>query len=279
MKNALFASLFFLSLTCFSQQSINMTVSDVKETRQMLQDFSSIDLNVAIQGVKVNDENRVKIKEITSATDDKGNELKQKEDFFNIGYNTNNLINIKLEAPSRNATKIKTVTGVLKYFSPSEENGSKVTIKNIAEAYHKDLLKDDKNIKLVLLDREKLLEAVNDENSYKKYKKELQKRGNLNNAIIETKNSFKDYLDKFSSFGYGDYLSFYIEDNDKKIVSVSVKNKQNETVSFILSRPDTNIALVTINDKLSPDWTMEILVENDKSLKEYKFSLSDIVLP
>lgn len=279
MKNTLFASLFFLSLTCFSQQSINMTVSDVKETRQMLQDFSSIDLNVAIQGVKVNDENRVKIKEITSATDDKGNELKQKEDFFNIGYNTNNLINIKLEAPSRNATKIKTVTGVLKYFSPSEENGSKVTIKNIAEAYHKDLLKDDKNIKLVLLDKEKLLEAVNDENSFKKYKKELQKKGNLNNAIIETKNSFKDYLDKFSSFGYGDYLSFYIEDNDKKIVSVSVKNKQNETVSFILSRPDTNIALVTINDKLSPDWTMEILVENDKSLKEYKFSLSDIVLP
>ena len=273
------AILSLISKTTFSQE-INLFIKDIKEERHLEQEDSFIELTSIIKGIKVNDLNQIKIKEITNAVDNNGNILKKMESFFGDDYSSSNQLKIKLEAPSRKSNKISSLEGVIKYFSPSESNGSKIIINNLLDNYNKNLLrKKHSDIKLILIDKE-ALQKLKDENEkeYNKKIEELKKEGNLGEGLAETVGVFKQFFEGFSNFGSGESLSFYVEDKNKEIVEIFIYNEEGEKMNYGRSK-NNNKLTISLREKPTSDWKIEVLIENDKSLKEYKFSLNNIILP
>lgn len=268
-----------LSKFSFSQE-VNLFIKDVKEERRLEQGDSFIELKSIIKGVKIDELNQVKIKEIIIAKDDNGNTLERKESYFGDDYSSKNEVTVKLEAPSRNASKISILEGVIKVFSPSQSNGSQVIVTQPLQNYNKNLLsKYYSDTKLTLIDKEafqKLKEE--DEKEYKKQIEKLKKDGGLKEGMAETIDAFKQFFDGLSGFGSGESVSFYIEDDKDKIVEILLYNGQGKKMNYGSSSGGNSLTIST-KEKIDEDWKIEILIENDKSVKEHKFSLTNIILP
>ncbi|MBA6156043.1 hypothetical protein H3Z83_05855 [Tenacibaculum sp. S7007] len=265
---------------CYSQD-INLFIKDIKEERHLEQEDSFIELTSIIKGIKVNNLNQVKIKEITTAVDDNGNILKKMESFFGDDYSSSNQLKIKLEAPSRKSSKISSLEGVIKYFSPSESNGSKIIITNLLDNYNKNLLrKKHSDIKLTLIDKEALQKLKEeDEKEYNKQIEKLKKEGGLGEELAETVGAFKQFFEGFSNFGSKESLSFYIEDKKDEIVEIFIYNGEGKKMNYGSSRMGKNKLTINLREKVASNWKIEVLIENEKSLKEYKFNLINIILP
>lgn len=116
-----------------------------------------IEFESIIKGVKIDELNQMKIKDIIIAKDNNGNTLGRRESYFGDDYSSKNEVTIKLEAPSRNASKISSLEGVLKVFNPYQSNGSQIIITQPLNNYNKNLLsKYYSDIKLTLIDKEAL---------------------------------------------------------------------------------------------------------------------------
>lgn len=267
--------------TMFSQE-VNLFVKDIKEERHLEQEDSFVELKTIIKGLKIDEFNQVKVKNISKAIDDSGNKLKKKESFFGDDYNNSNEITLKLEAPFRKSTKITLLEGTIKHFSPSESNGSKIIINNPLKKYNKNLLKKNKlGVKLILVDK-KTLEKLKkeDEKKYNEELKKLKKEGGLGEGLAETINIFKDFFESFSNFGSSEKsLSFYIDDKEDKIVEILIYNEKGKKMNYGSSKMGSHNLTINLKDKVTENWKIEVLVENEKSLKEYKFTLTNIILP
>lgn len=80
-KLILIAILSSISQVSFSQE-VNLFAKDIKEERHLEQEDSFVELTSVITGLKIDDFNQVKLKGITSATDEDGNILKRVESFY-----------------------------------------------------------------------------------------------------------------------------------------------------------------------------------------------------
>lgn len=243
---------------------------------------SFIEITVLVQGIKVDEQNNVKIKEIVQAKDDVGTTMKRVSSFFGDRYESNNQLKIRLEVPSRQASKISVVEGSIKDFSPSEANGSRIVVRNISQMNNKNLLsKYASDVKLTLIDAEafnKMKEA--DEKMMNKEIEKLKKEMGLGDEVEATIDAIKQFIDGFSSFGSsGESLSFFVDDANEKIVEILILNAKGEKMNYGSSRMGKDRLTLNVREKIADDWRIEILLENEKSMKEYKFKLENIILP
>lgn len=269
-----------ISKVVFSQE-INLFIQNIKEERSMSSEDSFIELTTIINGLRTDEFNQVKIKEITKAIDDQGNSLKRLESFFRDDYDQSNEIKIRLEAPARKSIRIKLIEGYIKYFSPSEDNNSKLIIKDLLDKYNENLLSSYySDIKLTLIDKEALRKAKEgDEKEYKKQIDKLIKEGGLSEALVGTVDVFKQFFEGFSSFGSDEILSFYMEDKEDKIIEINIYNKKGENIKYGSSRSGDHNLTISLREKATSGCKIEILIENEKAVKELKFSLTNIILP
>ncbi len=270
-----------ISKIAFSQE-VNLFINDIKEERHLRQEDSFIELSSFIQGLTVDDLNQVKLKNISSALDDNGNVLKKMEGFFGDDYSSRNELTIKLEAPSRKSNKLLTVEGSFKIFSPSEANGSIIKISNPLDLYNKNLLpKDFTDVTLTLVDKEALKKLrEEDDEEFKKQIEQIKEETGLGEGVAESFiGAFKQFFEGFSNFGSGESMSFYVEDEKDKIVEILIYNGTGEKMNIGSSRMGKNNLSIDLKEKVASDWRIEIMVENEKSIKEYNFSVSNIVLP
>lgn len=277
-KILLISVLSFVSKIAFSQE-INLFIKDVKEERRLEQENSHIELTAIVKGLKVDDSNRIKIKEV-AAIDSEGNALQKVEDFFGDDYNNRNEIKLKLEAPSRSAIKISSLEGVIQSFNPSENNGSKLIISNPLNYYNTNLLgKNNPDVKLTLIDKDAIKKLKDkDDKEYTKQIKKLKNEGGLGEGLADTVDAFKLFFEGFASFGSEESLSFYIEDDNDKIVEILVYNAKGEKMNYGRGQMGNKLT-INLKEKVASDWKIEILIENEKSVKEYKFNLANIILP
>lgn len=262
-------------------QDVNLFVNDIKEERHLESDKSFVELSALIKGIKIDEFNQVKIKSITNAAADDGSTLQKKESFFGDDYSNNNELDIKLEAPTRKATNLVNIEGVLKYFSPTEANGGKVVVKNPLNYYNKNLLgKKYKDVKVTLVDKaalEKLKEK--DEKEYQKKLNELKESGVIAEGMAETVDAFKQFFDGFGSFGNENALSFYVEDPNEKIVEILIYNADGEKMNYGSSKYGSHKLSISLKEEAQPNWTIEVLVESEQALKELKFKIANVLLP
>jgi len=262
-------------------QNINLFVKEIKEERHSDQNDNFIELTTLVNGVKIDDEHKIVIKKITKAIDNKGNSLKKIEDFFGDDYSSNSEIKIKLEAPQRSSTRIVTVEGVLKYFTPSETNNSIVIIQNPLNQFNSNLLeKHSSNVKLTLIDKESLEKLKEeDENEYKKKIEKLKADGVIKEEEAETIDVFKQFFEGFSNFGGSkESLTFYVQDAKDEIIDILIYNNQGEKMNYGRSQMNNKLT-ISLREMPKDDWKIKIVIENIESVKELNFKLTDIILP
>ena len=262
-------------------QDVNLFVNDIKEERYLESNKSFVELTALIKGIKVDDLNQIKIKSITTAAADDGSTLQKKESFFGDDYSSDNEFKIKLEAPTRKATKLVNIEGILKYFSPTEANGGKVLVKNPLTYYNKNLLsKKYKDVKLTLIDKaalDKLKEK--DEKEYQEKIEELKKSGVMAEGMAETVGAFKQFFDGFGNFGNENALSFYVEDSNEKIVDILIYNAEGKKMNYGRSKNGAHKLSISLSEEIQANWTIEILIESEQALKEHKFKIASVLLP
>lgn len=280
-KIILITLLYFLSNSTFSQE-VNLIIYDIKEERHLRQENSFIELTSTINGLDIDNLNQVKLKNITSALDDNGNVLDKMESFFGDDYSTKNELTIKLEAPSRKSNELLTVEGIIKLFSPSEANGSIIKISNPLDLYNKNLLpKNITDVTLTLIDKEALKKLrEEDDEAFKKQIEQIKEETGLGDGVAESFiGVFKQFFEGLSNFGSGESMSFYVDDEKDKIVDIIIYNGTGELMNMGSSRMGKNNLSINLKEKVASDWRIEVMIENAKSIKEYNFSLSNIVLP
>lgn len=282
MKRAFLILLTFFLAEKTHCQEINLFIKDIKEERHLDENDSFIEFETLVKGIKVDEFNQIKVTKITQAEDDKGRVLKKKESFFGDDYSSDNKLKIKIEAPSRSSTKIKSLKGIIKYFSPSISNNSKIVFENIRKYFNKNLLKKKHpSVKLTLIDKEALEKLKKeDEKKYQKELEKLKKQGEIGDGLAEVANVFKDLFEGFSNFGNSDEsLSFYVDDKNDEIVEILVFNDKGEKINYGSSRYGSNRLTISLKEKITDKSRIEVLVENDKAVKEYNFELNNIILP
>lgn len=280
MKCKLILLLALFATEGFSQE-VNVMVTDIREERALDQYYSGIELTLKLNGITVDENRRVKIGKITKAVDNLGNTLSEKTSSFGQDYKDRNEVSFKLTAPLRNATELSTVEGVISYFSPTVENKGKVEVTKPLDRYNSNFLKGaDPSVKLILIDEEGLKKMKSEnEATFNKEMERLKKENAIEEKVEGLMSGFKDFFDGlFNSGSYGSALNFYVEDPEKKIVSINVYDEKGTKVSNGYFSSGSQMS-ITLNEEPKNTWRVDVLLENPKALKEYKFKLNNVFLP
>lgn len=267
------ATLSLISQGSFSQD-VGLSVKDIKEVRHLEQEDSFLELTLEIAGVKVDATNKVKLKEITRATDEEGNALRRIESFFGEDFNNRNQLALKLSAPSRKSGKLSSLEGIIEVFSPSESSGTKVVIENPLDYYNKNLLgKSSTDMKLTLVEEEK----EDEPNEFDEQVEKLKEEGAVDEGMVGVLDAFQELFESSDSESR-ESISFYTEDDEDEIAEILIYDGQGEKMNNGYKKINDDLTIF-LEEKVAADWKIVILIKNEKSLKEYKFSLTDIVLP
>lgn len=281
MKTLLLSLCFILCQSISFAQNANVFVTDIREERELNQKNSVLQLHIKVNGIAVNENKKIKIGSLLKANDNTGNELKQVLGSFDNEYSDANEVVLKLQAPMRNATQLSVVEGTLKYFTPTKSNKGITEIAQPLDKYNTNLLKNLKaGISLILIDEQglKKLKAEN-ETAYNKAVEKLKKENPDADKMVELVGGFKGFFESLFSYGsYGPTLTFLVDDPSKKIVQINVYNEKGEKMNNGWSSGDRQLTIM-LSAPLQNSWKIEILLENNQSLKELKFKLAQVYLP
>jgi len=289
MLNSKIFSLILLSVlmqnTSLSQQ-VSCFVSSIKDDRNTDQTRGRLELSTNVNGIQINDYNKIKLSEITSVKDDLGNSLYQKKSYYSRDkkYSSDNKITITLTSPLRKAQRIVVLEGKIKYFMPSEELKSIIKISNPLDLYNNNLMKNTKNLKIVLIDKKKL-KNLKDKNEaeYNKTIKKLQEQGEIGNSLAETIDAIKSVFNEksYASFNRDNIkgsFDFYIKDPNGKLIDIEVYNENNEEISYG-SSSSNSIKTINLREEPKNSCYIKFILENEASVKEIPFKIENIMLP
>lgn len=288
----LFAMVFLVSGAVFSQE-FNLFLQSIDEDRYYgksrimyhTDSISTITLTAMVNGITLDKNHLIKAKEI-KAVDNKSNPLAliSSNFYYDNHYQGNKKLEIKLEAPARNATKID-MQGSLLYFNPTEKNKGKVIIRDILNRPGENLLKNIyPNAELVYTDTDELLnlkaemeKLINSE--VEKRKIEVGEISEEEQREIEyTRQLFNDMFDLSDSrFAYT--ITFQSNENIKDAYfSFAIFNAEGKSISSGYSSVD-NLYQYHLTEPPTEGCYIQLIKEVDSATRELKFDIKNIILP
>lgn len=291
-KIVLFAMAFLVSGFVWSQ-NFNLFLQSIDEDRYSgesrimyhTDSSSTITLTAMVNGIRLDENHLIKLKEV-KAVDDRSNSLAfiSSNLYYDTRYQDDKNLEIKLEAPSRNATKID-VQGSLLYFNPTEKNKGKVIIRDILSRPGKNLLAGIyPNSELVYIDTDELInlkakmEKLLDSEVEKRKKQVGEISEEEKRQITYTRQLFNDMFDVSNNrFGYT--ITFQSNENIKDTYySFMICNAEGKSISSGYSSAD-NLYQFHLIEPLAQGCYIQILKELDAATTELKFDLTNIILP
>lgn len=278
--------LFFSSWLLMSHaQTPTFEIKAITEERRLdiFASGNSIELEFEVKDVEINKTHLIKLNTIGKAIDSNNELLEKKRVSFGYTYQSKNEIRIALEAPLRSAESIKEISGTINYFTPSEENGSKIIVHNPLEHFNSNLLKSiNTDVKLLLVDKAALDELEKkDKAAYMDKLKALkldQFAEGLEKTASGLQSLFEDLFKEFEPSSKDEFI-FYVEDKSGKLVDILIHNDKGEPMQngrTLIGEYKQKISLREIPQK---DWTITILLENEASIKVLDFIIFNIQLP
>lgn len=278
---------------CVWSQDFNLFLERIDENRNSGKSrvlfhpdsVSTIILTAMANGITLDKNHLIKVKEI-KAVDNKSNSLALiSSNFYNDNrYRDDKKLEIKLEAPARNATKID-MQGSLLYFNPTEKNKGKVIIRDILNRPGENLLKNIyPNAELVYTDTDELInlkaemeKLINSE--VEKRKKEVGEISEEEQREIEyTRQLFNDMFDLSDSrFAYT--ITFQSNENIKDAYfSFAIFNAEGKSISSGYSSVD-NLYQYHLTEPPTEGCYIQLIKEVDSATRELKFDIKNIILP
>lgn len=277
--SGLLSLLLSFTLLAASAQKVSMAVEQTIENRVGSESgavASNLTVSVKVSGLKTDAGHFFKIGEITRAVDNLGNTVTIDE-WRHDQYTEENTLHLRLISAERKATEISVLEGTLKYFNPTVANKGLVNVDKPADKLGTNLLKGKySDIALVLLDRKKLqeLKAGND----KAYRQQLDKLKKEYGPGAESIGELEEVLED-PDFGYDNEVFIFFHDPKNQIVNLIIRNAADQWLSYGNTATENHISFSLGDETFDNTLKIELNIENPQSMKEYPFTLKNIILP
>ncbi|ESU25627.1 hypothetical protein FLJC2902T_30760 [Flavobacterium limnosediminis JC2902] len=247
----------------------------------------SITINAIVDTLEINETNTIEILSATAKNND-GQIIKSSEAYPDMYYhNFDRWIQIIFKSQPKPIYSLDSLKVKIKYFTPTEENKSLITINNPLEKFNLNLIENEyPKKKFIILDFYTL------KNLKKKNKKEYK---TLIEKIEERNKVAKDSIALFMNMAFQEYkkipnselkkkLLIYIEDEGRQIQKIATYDKNGMNMDFggyyIWSKSYTSLLQIkSYNSIPENNWMIKLYIENEKSTKEIELKMENIVIP
>lgn len=246
-------------------QDIDISLKKVAELRTSAPEDRALNLTLSLSGIAPDWERCIRLSD-GYALDEKGNRFAWIDQWSDDDYQYYQHVNLSLELPSRRVKQLQRLEVTFNLLTPSENESSLLKFKGFQEQLNKDLLAGHyKDIAFVPMDSLSLVTLDASQWSAEE---------------VDRLRSYLPALPNTTSTPSPHSIHFLIFDPDGQILQINFYNGQGEKQTprgprwGLLSKsfyfPDTPIGA---------DWSVELIIENEASVREYTLQLFDIGLP
>jgi hypothetical protein len=224
---------------------------------------------------------------LKKAVDETGRDLlpekKADEDFQSIG---NSQLKLALKTPARAAAAVKEIAGEVQLFVPTRDPAAIVTVDRVVSRMDKPIdspaLKAQKIAIRVVSPKAHRAAAKKREAEFEKemekHKEEVKKEAGDDKTAEALMALVKGFSGMMNEVGEND-LILEIEDDQKKILDVSVVGGNGATIDTRGSMSSGGLRILQFGEKLPADAKLKLLLQTRKSIVSSPFTLANVPLP
>lgn len=269
----------FLLGCCLSAMAQKVSVYSVSEQRSTADGYfgNRCEIELKITGDEVRKYKLAKISTLTKAIDDLDLDLWDDDanDFEYEEIEEGARVRLVTKVPSRKATVIKELSGVIHLYNPTEANGGTIKISDYQLKANTNLLPETAGVKVVYLTKASMDQYTKDQKTKKEA--ELNK---LSGVAKEMAELLIQAFEGLSDFGDDPNQATFILDGDEnKLVDLYFEDASGKKIDRNGYTKSGNIIAYYFDEKPDAKWKLVLNVETTASIKKVPFTLSDIDLP
>jgi hypothetical protein len=193
---------------------------------------------------------------------------------------------LALKNPARGAAAVKEIAGEVQLFVPTRDPAAVVTVDRVVSRMDKSIdspaLKAQKIAIRVVSPKAHRAAAKKREAEFEKemekHKDEMKKEAGDDKTAEALIALVKGFSGMMNEVGEND-LILEIEDEQKKLLDVSVVGPKGETIDTRGSMSSGSLRILQFGEKLPADAKLKLLVQTRKSIVSSPFTLANVPLP
>jgi hypothetical protein len=267
-------------------QGVRVSAGTIEDRRTTGRFFAGLEIELKLTGDDVADAKSARI-HLTKAVDETGRNLlpeqKPDEDFRSVGSSQ---LKLALKNPARGAAAVKEIAGEVQLFVPTRDPAAVVTVDRVVSRMDKSIdspaLKAQKIAIRVVSPKAHRAAAKKREAEFEKemekHKDEMKKEAGDDKTAEALMALVKGFSGMMNEVGEND-LILEIEDEQKKLLDVSVVGPKGETIDTHGSMSSGSLRILQFGEKLPADAKLKLLLQTRKSIVSSPFTLANVPLP
>ncbi len=267
-------------------QDLRVSAGTIEDRRTTGRFFAGLEVELKLTGDDLADAKSARIL-VNKAVDETGRDLlpekKPDEDFKSIGSSE---LKLSLKNPARGASAIKEIAGEVQLFVPTRDPAAVVTVDRLLSRMDKPVdapgLKAQKiSVRLVSPKVHRAAAKKREaefEKEMEKHREEMKKEAGDDKTAEALMALVKGFSGMMNEVGDNDVI-LEIEDEQKKLLDVSVVRADGETIDTRGSMSSGGLKILQFGEKLPPDAKLKFLLQTRKSIVSAPFTLASVPLP
>ena len=267
-------------------QDVRVSAGTIEDRRTTGRFFAGLEIELKLTGDDIADAKSARII-LKKAVDETGRNLlpeqKPDEDFRSVGSSQ---LKLALKNPARGASAVKEIAGEVQLYVPDRDPAAVVTVDRVVSRMDKAIdspaLKAQKiALRVVSPKAHRAAAKKRDaefEKEMEKHKDEMKKEAGDDKTAEALMALVKGFSGMMNEVGDND-LILEIEDEQKKLLDVSVVGPKGETIDTRGSMSSGSLRILQFGEKLPADAKLKLLLQTRKSIVSSPFTLSNVPLP
>jgi hypothetical protein len=267
-------------------QDVRVSAGTIEDRRTTGRFFGGLEIELKLTGDDLADAKSARIF-LKKAVDETGRDLlpeqKPDEDFRSVGSSP---LKLALKNPARGAAAVKEIAGEVQLFVPTRDPAAVVTVDRVVSrmdrAIDSPALKGQKISVRVVSPKAHRAAAKKREAEFEKemeqHKDEMKKEAGDDKTAEALIALVKGFSGMMNEVGEND-LILEIEDEQKKLLDVSVVGPKGETIDTRGSMSSGSLRILNFAEKLPADAKLKLLLQTRKSIVTSPFTLANVPLP
>lgn len=267
-------------------QDVRVSAGTIEDRRTTGRFFAGLEIELKLTGDDIADAKSARII-LKKAVDETGRNLlpeqKPDEDFRSVGSSP---LKLALKNPARGASAVKEIAGEVQLFVPDRDPAAVVTVDRVVSRMDKAIdspaLKAQKiALRVVSPKAHRAAAKKRDaefEKEMEKHKDEMKKEAGDDKTAEALMALVKGFSGMMNEVGDND-LILEIEDEQKKLLDVSVVGPKGETIDTRGSMSSGSLRILQFGEKLPADAKLKLLLQTRKSIVMSPFTLANVPLP
>ena len=267
-------------------QDLRVSAGTIEDRRTTGRFFAGLEVELKLTGDDLADAKSARIL-VNKVVDETGRDLlpekKPDEDFKSIGSSE---LKLSLKNPARGASAIKEIAGEVQLFVPTRDPAAVVTVDRLLSRMDKPVdspgLKAQKiSVRLVSPKVHRAAAKKREaefEKEMEKHREEMKKEAGDDKTAEALMALVKGFSGMMNEVGDNDVI-LEIEDEQKKLLDVSVVRATGETIDTRGSMSSGGLKILQFGEKLPPDAKLKFLLQTRKSIVSAPFTLANVPLP